>query len=1226
MRFIDGGPDVPVPLIRALRRGDVLFVVGAGFSRPAGLPMFGELAEQIYAKVGQALPGEPASLASAAEADAFSNRQYDRLLGLLEHRLVYKGAAWRQPTNSVRDTAAALLRIPRRVKLDAQQDLLDLSRGVDGRPRLVTTNFDTLFERAWARATGRGLPSSAGPGMPPVGSHEFSGILHIHGRLEDKNLGLERTDLVLTAPNFGEAYMRNGWASRTIYDLLRRYTVVLIGYSADDPPIRYMLEATEEGRLNFPDLKPAYAFVPDELGNEGSTRELWRAKGLYPIIYEPGATHEPLYHTLREWAASVRDPGGWAAPRIASITARRFAESSPEHRSELAFLAHDVSTIQAVARAASDPGWIEALATDEHKVDDWVYQVWFADRLEQVEAAEYAAALSPHQQALLATAIARIIYLRDPPLTAPYDGFWRLFVQASGRQHNDLPVRLSRREPLGSLTSAHIVRVVDTVTPRLLVGKAFRWPETERTQAPVNIHALARFEFRSSDRDWRDLLKAVPGDAASVLRLLKALDRRLGDTLDLAADTGLLGRDGDLLNMDVKLVHDPDPGEPLVEAGDRHGSNWRLNPPDQYNNRFAPIVRLMTALWTQLYGLDRAAAARLAGDWGRRDLMILRRMGAWAALECKGEAFDAIESYLRRVTRARYWFGDNNPEIVRFYCRSWARLRPDTRAAIERAILGGPLADFTRSFARDGRRDYLKAFYTVRELVRITTAGGRLSRSTATALRRLQRAFADLPATMPLYANLVSPSWSGFGYSANTRVLAGVPADELIATAERFEQLNPFDQRDLWRAFAENEPVRAYEALANAAARGEIAPENWQPLLYHFGYRQARPDPPETPPLSSVLDLVLIFADEPLAELLYPLINIIEANMRTAGVRHRLLKLWDRLLPLAVKVDDDDAHTKPLSERIVVHPVAELAKALMNVQWLARRAAGSGLSPRLAPRFSALIGLEGDAGWLARGALAQSIAMLDYLAPEWSEDHLFAPMLDSPGMAGELVIIAAQAGCTRYARIFNRLKPALLRTLEEPDISGRAGTELAGALLTAAIATMDKPTTFELSKLEARRALTRMPDDLLAALAWELGSVLRHHGKDDDPAEIWGRMIEPFLLNYWPNDVAARTPEVTRNLARLPSLSGTAFARATGVVLGLVVPIEVSDIDYGLGLDEEVLTAFPRASLELIAALVDPNAPAPIDLASALATLIAADAAIGAEPQFWRLRQMNRER
>src|SRR3546814_7831070 len=93
-------------------------------------------------------------------------------------------------------------------------------------------------------------------------------------------LNLSQTDLVLTAPNFGEAYMRNGWASRTVYDLMRRYTLVLVGYSADDPPMRYMLEATEEGRLNFPDLKPAYALVADDKNDAGGLREMWRGKGL----------------------------------------------------------------------------------------------------------------------------------------------------------------------------------------------------------------------------------------------------------------------------------------------------------------------------------------------------------------------------------------------------------------------------------------------------------------------------------------------------------------------------------------------------------------------------------------------------------------------------------------------------------------------------------------------------------------------------------------------------------------------------------------------------------------------------------------------------------------------------------------------------------------------------------------------------------------------------------
>jgi hypothetical protein len=78
----------------------------------------------------------------------------------------------------------------------------------------------------------------------------------------------------LTSADFGEAYLRSGWASRFVYDLLRRYTLVFVGYSADDPPMRYMLEATEAGRLKFPDLKRAYAFA-EVTDNEGNVRARW---------------------------------------------------------------------------------------------------------------------------------------------------------------------------------------------------------------------------------------------------------------------------------------------------------------------------------------------------------------------------------------------------------------------------------------------------------------------------------------------------------------------------------------------------------------------------------------------------------------------------------------------------------------------------------------------------------------------------------------------------------------------------------------------------------------------------------------------------------------------------------------------------------------------------------------------------------------------------------------
>ncbi len=54
----------------------------------------------------------------------------------------------------------------------------------------------------------------------------------------------------------------SGWASRYVYDLARALTLVLVGYQADDPPMRYLLEVLEDDRARYPDLRPVYAFAP----------------------------------------------------------------------------------------------------------------------------------------------------------------------------------------------------------------------------------------------------------------------------------------------------------------------------------------------------------------------------------------------------------------------------------------------------------------------------------------------------------------------------------------------------------------------------------------------------------------------------------------------------------------------------------------------------------------------------------------------------------------------------------------------------------------------------------------------------------------------------------------------------------------------------------------------------------------------------------------------------
>src|SRR5208337_4410954 len=185
------------------------FLCGAGVSFRVNLPSFKDLTERVYARLGESPNDDP------AERNAIDSKEYDRALRSLEKRTHRPGTPSR-----MRDAVAELLAAPTTAFPD-HLALLQLSRDSDGRPRLLTTNFDTLFERA-ARAAGLAdAPSHAGKATPKPGGSDDYGIMHLHGRICDDTLGLAASDLVLTSADFGDAYLRDGWASQYIEDRMR---------------------------------------------------------------------------------------------------------------------------------------------------------------------------------------------------------------------------------------------------------------------------------------------------------------------------------------------------------------------------------------------------------------------------------------------------------------------------------------------------------------------------------------------------------------------------------------------------------------------------------------------------------------------------------------------------------------------------------------------------------------------------------------------------------------------------------------------------------------------------------------------------------------------------------------------------------------------------------------------------------------------------------------------
>jgi len=80
MRFLSDGPSIPDDLLERRDRGDVVFFCGAGISRPAGLPGFGELA----ARVMKALGTPPEAKSRQLFEHSSLSPELDRVFNLLQ--------------------------------------------------------------------------------------------------------------------------------------------------------------------------------------------------------------------------------------------------------------------------------------------------------------------------------------------------------------------------------------------------------------------------------------------------------------------------------------------------------------------------------------------------------------------------------------------------------------------------------------------------------------------------------------------------------------------------------------------------------------------------------------------------------------------------------------------------------------------------------------------------------------------------------------------------------------------------------------------------------------------------------------------------------------------------------------------------------------------------------------------------------------------------------------
>lgn len=1224
MRLIPDGPELPDALVTAQERGDVLFVCGAGVSRGAGLPLFRGLVEAVYARLGERWEDHPAELEVMSDSGKLAG-QYDRVLRALERRLIAPDVRHSQTMRDrIRDAVRCSLSPDPGADLGNHLCLLELSRDPEHRNRLLTTNFDTLFERAWMRAKGTALASHACQAMPTPRAATFSGVLHLHGRLADPEIGFGNdTDLVLTSAEFGDAYLRSGWASRYLYDLVRTHVLVLVGYQAEDPPMRYLLEALEADRERYPDLKKVYAFADVKDGDERLQDALWRAKGIEPILYRvgPDGSHSALYGTLREWCRYAEDPTTWRRARLSRLLSIDPTAFNEVGLGEVVALLSHGDADHLLRDLSPSAVWLPiligrgVLGRGSASAGPWI-----ANRVADAEMVRACAAALPSEDAWWFIERAIDDRQRQPP--DEYRKAWQCIRHAVSSKPAVSPSRWYRvRNRARAGEADHELRraVVESFVPRLRVRRPSRWSDSvELDDGPVTARSLVEVDFEppSHPPPLREVLDAWPHDAAAEGRLLTALCRGLEEALEEARDYGFL--DGfDRSSFDVPSVAD-------------HSQN-------QHRAGFLPIVRLIAEVWTRLAGKSASAARRLATAWGASDFALFRRLYLHALTETVTFKPAEAAAVLLELDDEAFWSPNLRRETMRLMAERWTAFDEDVRAALARRICTGIPRSLFRddAFEDESEWDSIRDHTIFARLARIRAAsGGRLDADSERVLAAIQTrhpAWVPGPGDRDDFSAWMS---SRRGPTGDPASLSGVADAELVSQAMRLQREQPIGYSNVWRLFCESDPERALRGLRAEADEGRWEPSAWHDLLWAAAKTQRQPLQHEIAdllvrmPRAALLSLASSAASW-LRECRSLLLN------DPVTLSGPFLGVWNHLADVVysdaesdaagARLEDEDLATAALNE-----PGGELAWALCEALSAQEPAPGAGLGQELGGRLNRAVSAEGRPGLLARVYLVGVLPWLYRIDPTWAGDRLLPQLMLGEPEARLLWRARLGGHVPRHPGLFNALKLHLLALFRDEAMSRREAQGLAQALLLPAIWRQMQPGDgWQIEPAEVRQALRAAHAEVRHHAAWLLWTWMGE--KDAEPvdrAARWRDLVGPFFRDAWPLDVVCRDGETSQRLVEMILETEGAFPEAVAVVTPLLVPYDMVTAIIAFDLDghhKEISELYPRALVTLLDALVDPvRAQPPHDLGTVLARCLAAEPALAMEPAYQRLHAIAR--
>ncbi len=1193
------------------------------------------------------------------QAAALREGRYDTAVGLLETQDIGGRETVRA---ALVDILRPNLTVPRAT--DTHKALLTLGKTRKGPTRLVTTNFDRIFEEVLA-GTGSSVNRFHAP-LLPIPKSRWDGLVYLHGLLTRNASQNDLASLVLSSGDFGLAYLTERWAARFVSELFRNYTVCFVGYSLDDPVLRYMTDALEADRLMGESTREMFAFAVYSKGKETAQEQIWEAKGVTPILYRAHSRHAYLHRTLRHWSDTYRD-GARGKERIVVEYATANPRTNLKHDdlvSRMLWALSDPSGLPAKRFAELDPvpslAWLEPMSDPRFGKRD-LQRFGVPPRSDGDDTLKFSLTHRP-----------------SPYHLAP----WMTFADAGGRAgHWDNVMRhlaywLTRHLDDPALL-LHLTKLGGRVHERLAWEIDHRIRHLTQLESKGNTTELARVRASASNAIPRELMRTL-------WRLLlmgrvrsNSGDRRLHDWKERFGREGLTpilrwdlrdmftprvtlseaipwrsGDDGtesperisDL--VDWKIVLSTDMIQPRL-ADLQDDPRWKAALPElvhEFNGLLRDALDLMQELggaddrtdlsyiyqpsisphpqnrgfhdWTALIELLREAwlatcvkspdqARSIAKGWSRTRYPLFRRLAFFAATHNEVISSKQALEWLLEDECWWLWSVGTWREASRLVSSLAPRLDVSESSRLEQAIALGPPRQMFRRDLEDARWIRVRDRDIWLRFSSAETAGMRLSPAA-------RKTLAALSAKYPLWTRSPNdrdefPTWMGESDDRGTSVTTPADLSELVLYLRDHPEHDRWNKDD-WDDRCRSDFEIAAAALSILAKQGTYPIGRWHEALQVWSEQKlAQRSWREMASVAVAMpDTSLLALNHPVTWWLRKISECLE------GQEDTFFALCDRILALPHEDTDDTADA---AARAINHPVGHVTDALLN--WWYRRSLqdGQGLTSELQSRFSALCDTRVQGFQYGRVLLSAHVVSLYRVDPNWTRRFVL-PKFD--WRISKREARAAWVGFLWSPRLYRPLMEELRRefldTASHYEELGQFNEQYASLLTFAALDPGDIFARTEL--MEATRVL---PQDGLEEVAEALARTME--GVGDQRVPYWRNRMAPYLRKVWPNARERGSAAISHSLARVCIATQDAFPEALDLVRPWLQPVRHEYRIVEALHESDLCRKFPHEVLDLLDRVIPTRDSWPSgELQKCLLAIRTGEPTLGEDPKFVKLR------